>query len=263
MFQKLDQKLVRYSHCRLVISGDIVELYEYERPVYSNFPPAEKSRGSGIKTKPTDSRRIDHLRRTRQTIRRTISTNATAWGAVPVFITYTFAENISDLKTANAYWQQYKKKLKYHYGKLKYLVVVEFQKRGAIHYHALYFNLPYIKNIKPILQDIWGHGFLQIKAVNKIENIGAYVSKYLQKENADSRLVGQKAFFVSRGLHKPIVVKDEYKVKNLLCYIPKETMAGKRLEFPTTYHGVMNYSQYRLNTEQVIALKAELGFLAL
>jgi hypothetical protein len=55
-------------------------------------------------------------------------------------------------------------RLNYHIGHaLKYVSVVEFQKRGAVHYHAVFFNLPFIVNDE--LAAIWSHGFIKINAI--------------------------------------------------------------------------------------------------
>ena len=59
--------------------------------------------------------------------------------------------------------------------KIKYLAVIEFQERGAVHYHVLS-DIPYIPQKE--LQDIWGHGFVYINAVKHVDNIGAYIVKY-------------------------------------------------------------------------------------
>ena len=64
---------------------------------------------------------------------------------------------------------------------LKYLAVWEKQKRGAIHYHIIFFGFPFI-NLDD-LNKIWGNGFVKINKidVDSKDNRGRYVSKYLQK----------------------------------------------------------------------------------
>lgn len=57
-----------------------------------------------------------------------------------------------------------------------------------------------------ILQEVWGNGFIKINKIDDIDNVGAYICKYLTKINSDSRLKGRKCYFNSRGLKKPVQV---------------------------------------------------------
>ncbi|WP_452176556.1 rolling circle replication-associated protein, partial [Kordiimonas lipolytica] len=66
---------------------------------------------------------------------------------------------MKDVKESNYNFKKFIQRLNYKMDlKLKYSCVVEFQKRGAVHYHLLAYNLPFIENSK--LAEIWGHGFV-------------------------------------------------------------------------------------------------------
>lgn len=85
------------------------------------------------------------------------------------FMTLTFKENIQDITYTNYEFNKFIKRLNFYLyhekkQKLKYLAVWENQKRGAIHYHIIFFDFPFIKTKD--LQEIWGHGFVKI---NKID----------------------------------------------------------------------------------------------
>lgn len=203
----LDQKLIQKSRQRLIISGNTFELYQYENPYLYNLPPLPR----GDRTSPTRPRprRADNLYRARQRIRRLIASNTGIYGEKLKFITYTFKKNITDLGEANKLWTQYQKKMRRTFGTLKYLCVVEFQKRGAIHYHVLYFNLPFIYDIKSKLRHAWSHGHISCKVIDHVKHVGAYVSKYLVKEVLDLRLARQKAYFTSRHLKQPKEKRNE------------------------------------------------------
>ena len=56
------------------------------------------------------------------------------------------------------------------------------QERGAIHYHIILFDFPFISINR--LTTIWGHGFVKINKidVDSIENRGRYISKYFEKD---------------------------------------------------------------------------------
>ncbi|MCO5447803.1 Rep protein [Enterococcus faecalis] len=123
------------------------------------------------------------------------------------FLTLTFKENIQEIDYANNEFKKFIKRLNYYIyhnkkAYLKYLATWEKQKRGAIHYHIILFNFPYISFQQLTL--IWGHGYLLINKidVDSIENRGRYVSKYFDKE-LEFKEHKKKAFFSSRNLKKP------------------------------------------------------------
>lgn len=174
-----------------------------------------------------------------------INTNVFAWKdhcgrkCTPKFLTLTFKENIQDLTFANKMFKKYIMRLNYfiqnnywHERKfegLKYVSVVEFQKRGAIHYHILLFNMPYIHH--KFLLNSWGHGGVYIEGFVRndkkvsfkysskdgsfvsngqvVKNVGAYITKtmnYMVKNLDDDRLKGKKCYSVSKGLLKPLLI---------------------------------------------------------
>jgi len=123
------------------------------------------------------------------------------------FMTLTFKENIQDITYTNYEFNKFIKRLNFHLyhvkkQSLKYLAVWEKQKRGAIHYHVVFFSFPYIK-VKE-LQEIWTHGFVKINKVDvdSKDNRGRYISKYFSKD-IDDKDYKQKAFFKSQNLILP------------------------------------------------------------
>jgi hypothetical protein len=67
-------------------------------------------------------------------------------------------------------------------------------------------NLPYIK--KSELSKIWGHGFVKINAIDKVDNVGAYVIKYMTSDMSDIRLQGENGYLRSTGLEMPSELKS-------------------------------------------------------
>jgi hypothetical protein len=195
-----------FSNYKCVISGNTKEVYEYEHPVH--FGGKLRSRHRRKSKRNSRIRRPFSITRARMHIRRLISANVDQYGCRSLFITFTFKENIIVLKEANKAWSDFIARLRYYLKfSVKYVAVVEFQKRGAVHYHAVFFNIPYIENIKTEFADLWGHGHIKIEATKKIHSIGAYLSKYLQKGVVDARLFNEKCYFTSRGLIKPTVIR--------------------------------------------------------
>lgn len=144
----------------------------------------------------------ESLRKTFKHIRELINTNFTGERNELCF-TITYKENMTDPKLLYTDFKNFMKKLKYKYGSVDYINVVEPQGRGAWHCHILLkFNdlkKSYIPN-KEVAQ-MWGHGFVKVKAIKKdIDNLGAYLSAYLGDiELNDDNLVQ----LVNDGLIKP------------------------------------------------------------
>lgn len=135
------------------------------------------------------------------------------------------------------------------YGKkcneLKYTVVPEFQERGAVHYHVIFYNLPYTK--ADVLESVWGNGFVKINKIDDINNVGAYICKYLTKDNCDDRLRGRRSYFNSRGLKKPIEVYfDDDQLESIKESLPEQAMTY-RAQFDNEYLGRIEYEQYNLS----------------
>lgn len=130
------------------------------------------------------------------------------------FITLTFKDNIQDIDYSNTQFKYFIQRLNYYLfkeksQKLKYIATWEKQQRGAIHYHVVFFDFPYIK--AEDLQRLWGHGFIKINRiqVDRRENVGRYISKYFGKD-LDLKEHKKKAFFKSQNLKIPAIHKTFY-----------------------------------------------------
>lgn len=136
------------------------------------------------------------------------------------FYTLTYAFNISenDFSESNNLFKKFIMRVKHKYGSFEYLCVPELQKNGNIHYHMIC-SLPYI----PVneIQTIWSHGLVYITRIDSINNLGAYLSSYIEKDFGKS-FPGKKHFFKSKGLVYPEPQKvfkgisEEYDKKNLV-----------------------------------------------
>lgn len=101
-----------------------------------------------------------------------------------LFVTFTFAKESFDNKMVYKDFQNFMDRLRYKYKKtttIDYLNVIEPHASGQWHSHMLIrFNdldKVYIKNSD--LRELWGHGWVTIKSLKDVDNIGAYVSAYL------------------------------------------------------------------------------------
>lgn len=256
---------MKLTNKKLILSGSTIEEYTYgDRPLSYDFEVPEQCRlHSKIEVVDEESKKrkedsqMKSLHRTKSILRRLVNCNVWQWFKKekvphpPIFVTFTFRENIQNIKEANNIFSKFIKRLNYFIDKrdvlLKYIVVIEFQKRGAIHYHTVFFNLPFIK--KEALAKLWGQGFIRIKAIENVDNIGAYISKYMSKNINDSRLEGLKRYFSSRYLHKPIEIKNYSKALKISRLLPKEYLIHEK-EFESAYNGKVRYRQFKLKNKQ-------------
>ena len=234
----------KFYNVKAVWSGSIVELYEYEYPIAKG----ETNNGSGRSVEANEENKARHrkntLARARRSVRRLINANVDAWGEIPKFLTLTFAEDVKDVKKANYEFKKFRQRLEYDLKlKLKYVAVVEFTKKGRVHYHVVFFNLPYVEANE--LAAIWSNGFIKINAIDHVDNIGAYITKYMTKDNNDDRLIGKKSYFTSRGLKEPI---ERYLNEKEIAEI-KDKLSHKKVyedRFDNEYVGDILYTQYNL-----------------
>lgn len=226
---------------KVVMAGNVIEVYEYEKTVlfgYEDNRKNSKGRQAVASDEDKQKNREKVLSRARKDLRRVINCNIQKYSK---FLTLTFKENVQDLDYANNEFKKFIKRLNYHYDiKVKYSVVVEFQKRGAIHYHCVLYNLVEKINVKE-LQEIWKNGFIKINAIDNVDNVGAYVCKYMTKVD-DDRLLGRKMYFNSRNLVKPEEIKEPEIVEALVETLQNQVPKYEK-RFSNDYNSI-NYRQY-------------------
>lgn len=280
-FVETPNKIIDLGDGELVVLNDITGEF---LPYKENFKYIFNEDGSYIEKSIFKGRQLqgttseeEYLKRRRKTllkdknnIQDLINCNINAYKikgriVTPKFLTLTFKDNITDLKYSNNEFKNYIKRLNYYislkvknYEGLKYVAVIEFQDRGAVHYHILLFNMPYIPH--SVLLEKWDLGSVYIEGfirngkkntlaysnrndgflVNgqQVKNIGAYITKtmnYMIKSLEDDRLSGQKCYLNSKGLFTPKIID----LNN--CEIKEEvsafgyTLTPSELVFVNTY----------------------------
>lgn len=231
-----------YSDLKLVVAGNFVELYQYSKPFAYCLSPLKKRHRE--QKKKENKKRSSKLKST-FALRGLVNSNP----QLNIFLTLTFAENVKDLTVANYEFNKFIKRCKYQYGKFDYICVVEFQKRGAVHYHIVW-SLPTIP-LKD-LQELWGKGFIWLTRCRVIKNIGAYFAKHGTKKENDvvesEKLAGRKKFFSSRGLKRPTVLRDFDEIN---AFREKYLIGLKPFfEKDAQYDDLrVNYRQYKIKPE--------------
>lgn len=226
-----------YTDRKLIIAGDIIHLYEYSKSIQYDYkkrltPKEFKTNTTASSSSNSQERSKSNLYRAKKAIRLLLQSNAFQYRNIsqgrirPQFYTFTFAENIVNLTQANKRFKKFIQRLNHYvktqnYTILRYLCVPEFQERGAVHYHCVFFNLPFARNILSIISRTWGYGFVFVRSVKSVRQLANYVAKYITQEAQDKRLLGQKSYFTSKGLYKPKIIKNPCNVDFLIPYLGK------------------------------------------
>lgn len=129
------------------------------------------------------SESLNSLRQTFKKLRYLINNNFTGKGN-ELHVTLTYAENMTDTEKLYDDFRKFMQRLKYQYkniSSIDYISVIEPQERGAWHSHLLlrFNDLDKVFIENKVLADLWGHGFVTIKSLKDVDNIGAYLSAYL------------------------------------------------------------------------------------
>lgn len=105
-----------------------------------------------------------------------------------VFLTLTYLDSPSPLESARQL-DVFLKRVRRRFPSASGIWRKELQKRGAIHYHLIIFNIPYWH--KSDVQKVWGEvigqerPFTRIEAIRTRNGVFYYVSKYMTKDNDD------------------------------------------------------------------------------
>ena len=189
---------------RVVISGDIVEVYEYSSPILCGHERKSEVVPRDREVVDDDyAKRDDNLFRARQTVRRVIWANM---GKYSKFITLTYRDTVLDIRQVQRDITTFVQYLRRKGYKMDYIYVLENQKErgekegneGCLHVHMLVFNdqkLPL-----DLLNKAWSHGRTNISSIRKIKDLGAYVCKYITKDASTE--FGRHVYGCSRGLKR-------------------------------------------------------------
>jgi hypothetical protein len=96
------------------------------------------------------------------------------------WVTLTYAENMTDSVKLQSDYRIFNKALRRKIGHYEYITAAEPQARGAWHLHVVMIfdkKAPFIPNKE--LAAVWKHGFVTVKKLDDVDNVGAYLTAYL------------------------------------------------------------------------------------
>ena len=194
--QKVSENLHISDHDPVTLkqTGDIYEIRLMERtPIVTTLKVSKDlyidlREGTGevkeYRHNQNRSQSIYNVRQSMKKLRDLINCNVTnpercRW------VTLTYRENMKDpVQLYNDFRKFHQRFLRYvrkHYGMAyQYIVAMEPQKRGAWHAHCIFIfdrKAPFIEN--KILAGIWEHGFVNVRSLLDIDNVGLYLTAYL------------------------------------------------------------------------------------
>lgn len=254
---RLDSTVInrlQVSLFKVIKSGNIVEIYKYEKPIIKGMPSRNKGKKRKKLEKPSE-RSEEYKQRSAQrgrtVIRRLVSSN---FSSESKFVTLTFEDtnqfDITSLNTCQKIFANFSRKLRLQYPELKYICVPEFQDkyfRGAVHFH-LVTNLPYFEKEK--LWKLWGYGFVRINRHYKRRKNAAYLSKYLNKHAFDPRFYGKRKFYTSRNLRKPVEIFGS-EAEDLVLKLSRKTIKPRfQNSYFSQFNGQVEFTEYNLATAQ-------------
>lgn len=210
---------------KVIQYGNKVEIYEYAREPRvvdrrRRIPRKNEADVANVDlgVNGTDSvserklgKRQDNSRRAKLDFRRLVEANLVGTD-LPVLLTLTCKDNITDLAYGYKCLRSFNQALRYSYGKsFRYIVVPEFQKRGAVHFHALLWGLSeevvsQERTTRAVAMK-WGMGFVFFKQTDGNVKIANYLSKYMAKAFTDPRLRNQKSYVASKNILRPVISK--------------------------------------------------------
>lgn len=251
------------TYRKVIVSGDVMEVYSYEKEPTNN-PNFELKNdeynaldleNTKLETTPedrTEERRKQTVRDARNLTRRLTLMN---FGNNDKFITLTYKKNMQDLTQADKDFKDFILRFKYHMKikRFKYIAVREKQKRGAIHYHMIcdwdveLVNEEEIRYYERLLgEKVWKHGFVDIKPITHVDNVGAYIIKYMTKNLSIELYKGKKMYLCSKGLKRPF----EYKGEQAELLIKTYGLDTKKEVFTNSYEseylGKIVYKEYNM-----------------
>jgi hypothetical protein len=243
---------------KIVVCKNIIEIYKYQK-----IPKQENKQLKELEKKDIDINRIEEYIKTsqyvsRETIRRYALNNFENGN---LFITLTFEDNVSDHDYCNNEFKKFILRLKRQSIKfnidLKYIAVIEYQERGALHYHLLT-NFPkelikgsgYKIRNKYFQNRYWKNGIVVIKNIKDVDNVGAYLVKYIIKDL--TTIKGKQRYLKSNNLDKPKVYTNfgenitNLNIRKIINELNPNYLVYTS-EYENEFWGNIQYKEYNIN----------------
>lgn len=245
----------RFYTTKCIVSGKLLEVYKYHRTqvgkrdssisknARTNTNKGNINSNIGMQT---IDRKLEYINKSRRDLKRLINANLHQGRNQDKFLTLTFAKNITDKQYCLLKYRSFIKSLQRSFKSIKYITILEKQKRGAFHFHIILFDFPYID--LEILNNKWKHGFTDVQAIKnhtyikngKKYDFASYLVKYMGKEFGGTSTKGERRYYKSNNLLSPILLYDE-SVESLLNNIDYHKECD--FQFDNDFVGTVDYEK--------------------
>lgn len=155
------------------------------------------------------------------------------------WLTLTYADNMTDPKKLQKDFENFNVRCRSVFGHYEYITAAEPQARGAWHLHVVLIfksTAPYMSN--EIVSNCWKQGFVTVKRLDDVDNVGAYLTAYLG-DMEFSEVIENNCFSVDDIQSiKEVEITDETGFKSKKKYVK-----GARLYmYPSGFH-IFRYSK--------------------
>lgn len=251
------------GYTKVIISGKIIETYQYENEprgftrksrdaqiASRNQSLALRREDENVKRQSEWRKRQDNIRRAKLAFRRIVLSNLDKHEN-PILVSLTYAENITDIRKGHKDFNSFAKLVRDRFGKnVSYLAVPEFQERGAIHFHALFWGLPnglaQRERSTRVVASLWKQGYVDLVETDGSVKLAGYLVKYMAKAFSEPKLMMMKSYFASRNIKRPVVDKRAI----MFSYQSTELSTAETLQertFWTQWLGECHYKQFVIN----------------
>lgn len=248
------------KYVKAIYNGDIIEFYIMDKsPTGFIRNDKEKECKEGLEwiygppTDRKDERRGQTLRDSRNLLKRLAIRNFKP--SETLFVTLTYRNHITDIDLADKHFREFIDALREESEQhLHYIAVREFTKKGRIHFHFLtdliidgdlYEGSEDLRRWERDIAKVWGHGFVDIKITNHVDNVGAYLAKYMSKEiDNDYFFRNKKYYLCSKGLKRPEILTGSVAMDLLNSLENKKEVYTNSYE--SEYLGTITYLEYNL-----------------
>lgn len=186
---------------KIKITGDFAQAILYDEPILTGYERKHTPQRKEGRTMANEQ----NVKRARKNVYDLVNCNITEYSKM---ITLTYAETMLDYDKLYLDYKRFIESLKRKGYTFPYLAITEHQTKrgkkegnaGSLHVHAVLFTDEYIpfKEIKAS----WGkRGSVHVEKLDRAENKGAYVAKYITKETMPP---DKKAYRTSRNIKRPV-----------------------------------------------------------
>ena len=239
------------KYTKTIKYGNFLEVYNYELSPQPKVKIGKDKDKIERDEEDLFAKRLDNIKVTKRNFTRLISANLIK--NKPLLVSLTYSENMTDIAIGYQDFRKFAQALRNKFGNhFKYIAAPEFQKRGAVHFHVLFWDLP--DTVSPaqerkerIIQSFWGHGYVDLELTDGSDKLAGYLAKYMAKAFVDTRLKNKKAYVASRNISRPVVDKYTLTLASLYLYLDPNDVPIYEKEYDTAWLGKCRYRLFKRN----------------